>query len=121
MQAGNGVASTNGQAAPELEPGSVLAVPLLDGDMQMTAVGTCTERIGDRIFGFGHPFNNEGPIDLPMGSGSIAAVVSNLETSFKLGFISGTSGALMTDQTVGVAGLVGRVRPDGAAGVADCI
>ena len=46
-----------------------------------------------------------------MGSGSIAAIVSNVETSFKLGFISGTSGALMTDETVGVAGLVGKSAP----------
>jgi hypothetical protein len=111
MQAGNGVASENGHAPPELEPGSVLAVPLLDGDMQLTAVGTCTERIGTKIFGFGHSFNNEGPIELPVGSGSIAAIVSNVETSFKLGFISGTSGALMTDETVGVAGLVGKSAP----------
>jgi hypothetical protein len=111
MQAGSGNGLLNGPDAPKLEPGSVLAVPLLMGDMDLTAVGTCTEKIGDRIFGFGHPFNNEGTIDLPMGSGSIAAVVSNLETSFKLGFISETSGALLTDQTVGVAGVIGRTAP----------
>ena len=111
MQAGNGVASDTPHTPPKLEPGSVLAVPLLDGDMQLTAVGTCTERIGDKIFGFGHSFNNEGPIDLPMGSGSIAAIVSNVETSFKLGFIDGASGSLMTDETVGVAGIVGKT-PD---------
>jgi hypothetical protein len=46
-----------------------------------------------------------------MGSGKIAAVVANLETSFKLGFISGNTGTLLTDQTVGVAGLVGRQAP----------
>jgi hypothetical protein len=111
MQVGSGIGLVNGPDAPKLEPGSVLAVPLLTGDMDLTAVGTCTEKIGDRIFGFGHPFNDEGPINLPMGSGSIAAVVSNLETSFKLGFISETSGALLTDQTVGVAGVVGRTAP----------
>lgn len=111
MQVGSGNGLVNGPDMPKLEPGSVLAVPLLTGDMDLTAVGTCTEKIGDRIFGFGHPFNDEGPIDLPMGSGSIAAVVSNLETSFKLGFMSETSGALLTDQTVGVAGLVGRSAP----------
>lgn len=112
MQAGSGIGSADSETEkPKLEPGSVLAVPLLTGDMELTAVGTCTEKIGNRIFGFGHPFNNEGPIDLPMGSGSIAAIVANLETSFKLGFMSGTSGALLTDQTVGVAGLVGRSAP----------
>ncbi|MGD0390929.1 MAG: hypothetical protein ABSC42_18445 [Tepidisphaeraceae bacterium] len=111
MQAGGGSASASGDAKPALEPGSMLAVPLLTGDMELTAVGTCTEKIGDRIYGFGHSFNNEGRIELPMGSGSVAAIVASLETSFKLGFISGTSGALYTDQTVGVAGRIGQSAP----------
>jgi hypothetical protein len=111
MQVGSSMASQDIADDPKLEPGSVLAVPLLTGDMELTAVGTCTERIGDRIFGFGHPFNNEGPINLPVGAGSIATVVSNLETSFKLGFLSRPSGTLLTDQTVGVAGTVGRSAP----------
>ena len=112
MQAGNGTGSLSGEADPQIEPGSVLAVPLLTGDMELTAVGTCTERIGTRIFGFGHSFNNEGPIELPVGAGSIAAIVANVETSFKLGFLSTPSGSLLTDQTVGVAGQVGRSAPE---------
>jgi hypothetical protein len=111
MQVGSGNGSEGDSSDPVLEPGSVLAVPLLTGDMELTAVGTCTEKIGDRIFGFGHPFNGEGAIDLPMGAGSVATVVSNLETSFKLGFLSRPSGALLTDQTVGVAGIVGETAP----------
>jgi hypothetical protein len=111
MQAGGGSGLAGADAKPPLEPGSVLAVPLLTGDMELTAVGTCTERIGDRIFGFGHPFNNEGQIELPMGSGSVAAVVANLETSFKLGFISEASGALFTDEMAGVAGRIGQSAP----------
>ncbi|MGA3066476.1 MAG: hypothetical protein ABSF29_06470 [Tepidisphaeraceae bacterium] len=106
---GSGMAS--GDADPPLEPGSVLAVPLLTGDMELTAIGTCTEKIGDRIFGFGHPFMSEGRITLPMGSGSIATVVANLETSFKLGFLSHPSGTLSTDQTVGVSGSIGALPP----------
>jgi hypothetical protein len=111
MQAGGGGGGSADGKVPPLEPGSVLAVPLLTGDMEMTAVGTCTETVGDRIFGFGHPFFGEGRIDLPMGSGSIATVVANLETSFKLGFLSKPSGTLTTDQTVGVAGMIGAVPP----------
>jgi len=109
MQAGGTSRSTGDGKIPPLEPGSVLAVPLLTGDLEMTALGTCTETIGDRIFGFGHPFFGEGRIDLPMGSGSVATVVANLETSFKLGFVSKPTGTLTTDQTVGVAGTIGAV------------
>lgn len=110
LQSGGGGSADTG-VVPPLEPGSVLAVPLLTGDMELTAIGTCTATVGDRIFGFGHPFFGEGRIDLPVGSGSIATVVANLETSFKLGFLSKPTGTLTTDQTVGVAGRIGSVPP----------
>jgi hypothetical protein len=101
--------------SPKLEPGSVLAVPLMTGDVEMTAIGTCTDVIhdseGERIVGFGHSFNNEGPIDLPMGSGRINAVIANLSTSFKIGESSGLQGSLLADQTVGVAGRIGTAPP----------
>src|SRR5207248_11607781 len=75
-------------------------------DVEMTAVGTCTELIGDNVLGFGHPFNNEGPINLPVGAGEINAVIANLMTSFKLGALSATSGTLFADESVGVGGKI---------------
>ncbi len=110
LQAG-GSSSAADQPDPPLEPGSVLAVPLMTGDVDMTAIGTCTEVIGDHWFGFGHPFNSEGATSLPMGAGSINYVIANLQTSFKLGAMSKPLGTLSTDQTVGVAGETGPVAP----------
>jgi hypothetical protein len=97
--------------APQLEPGSVLAVPLVEGDMDLTAIGTCTEVIGNRMWGFGHAFNNEGVISMPMGSGQINGIVANLMTSFKLGSLGALRGTLTADQTVGVGGHVGKSPP----------
>lgn len=88
-------------------PGGVLAVPLMIGDSDLTAIGTVTEVIGDRVFGFGHPFNNEGAVSLPMGPGEVHGIVANLSTSFKLGSMSGAAGTLSTDQSVGIAGRAG--------------
>ena len=105
LQSGGG-SSPQGTGLP-LEPGSVLAVPLLIGDADLTAVGTVTEVLGDRMFGFGHPFNNEGFISLPMGGGEIQGIIANLQTSFKLGSMSAACGTLTTDMSVGVAGKVG--------------
>jgi hypothetical protein len=104
-----GSAAVNGEAAATLEPGSVLGVPLITGDVEMTAIGTCTEVLGDRVWGFGHAFNNEGPVTLPMGSGRVNAVIANLNSSFKLGSLTKLRGTLTNDQTVGVAGRVGDV------------
>ena len=113
LQAGIGGSAPAGNGDDKLAPGSVLAVPLLTGDMEMTAIGTVTEVIGNRVWGFGHPFNNEGPISLPMGSGVINGVIANLNTSFKLGSLTQTRGTLTTDGSVGVAGESGA----GPAGV----
>jgi hypothetical protein len=106
--AGSVVPGVADAADAKLEPGGVLAVPLLTGDVEMTAIGTCTEVLGDRVWGFGHPFNNEGPIALPLGTGYINGVIANLETSFKLGSLTKCVGTLNTDASVGVAGLTGH-------------
>jgi len=110
LQAGAG-SSASADAPAVLEPGSVLAVPLLTGDVDLTAIGTVTEVLGDRVFGFGHPFNNEGAVLLPMGSGEIHGVIANLQTSFKLGSLTRERGRINTDESVGVAGVVGDLAP----------
>ncbi len=71
LQAGGGGGGSTQEIDAKIEPGSVLAVPLLTGDADISAVGTCTEVIGDKVVGFGHSFNGEGSISLPFGSGSI--------------------------------------------------
>jgi hypothetical protein len=111
LQAGGSSGGSRDPVDAKLEPGSVLAVPLLTGDVEMTAVGTCTEVIDDRVFGFGHPFNNEGPIALPVGGGEIHGVIANIMTSFKLGALGKTWGTLYADEQVGVAGALGTPPP----------
>ena len=111
LQAGGGGSAPPGEVPAPIEPGSVLAVPLLVGDADMTAVGTTTEVLGDRVYGFGHPFQNEGQVLLPMGSGRVNGIVPNLMTSFKLGTLTATRGRLTADQAVGVAGRLGDAPP----------
>jgi hypothetical protein len=114
LQAGGGGGAPDdapGENPPALEPGSVLAVPLLTGDVDMTAIGTCTEVLGDRVYAFGHAFNNEGPVTLPLGAGQVNGVVATLSTSFKLGSMTRLLGRLTNDQTVGVSGRIGDLAP----------
>lgn len=114
LQAG-GVGSARGagsvvakdEPTNDIEPGSTLVVPLVTGDIDMSAVGTCTEVVGDYVFGFGHQFMSEGPVALPMGAGRIDGVIANLMTSFKLGTMTTGRGALYADTSVGVAGKFG--------------
>ena len=111
MQSGAAGKSTDGAPTPKIEPGSVLAVPLLIGDVDMTAIGTTTEVLDGRVYGFGHPFNNEGQVSLPMGAGAINHVVATLSTSFKLGSMVGPAGTISADRSVGIAGTMGQTPP----------
>ena len=101
------LAGANADSDPPIEPGSALSVPLLLGDADLSAVGTCTAVIGDRVLAFGHPFNGEGPIALPMASATIQGVIASYMSSFKLGSTARVRGTLTDDRTVGVAGTLG--------------
>jgi hypothetical protein len=108
LQAG-GAGADPGRTGPpaRLQPGAVMAVPMLSGDADITAIGTVTEVLGDRVLAFGHPLLSEGEVSLPMGSGYIHGVVANLMNSFKLGSVTGVQGALHADHSVGIAGQIG--------------
>ena len=105
MQAGGGGSGDNSEVA--IEPGCVLGVPLVEGDVDMSAVGTCTEVIGKHVLAFGHSFNSEGRVSLPLAGGSIQGIVANLSSSFKLGSLTKVRGTLQNDQTVGISGELG--------------
>jgi hypothetical protein len=91
----------------ELKPGGTLTVPLSTGDITMNVLGTVTEVRGDKVYGFGHSFLGYGPLDLPMASGKIYTVISNLSRSFKLGSSGEILGAITSDESTAVVGKVG--------------
>ncbi len=91
----------------QLVPGASLCVPLVDGDIQISTFGTVTEVIDDKVYGFGHLLLGQGQIDLPMATGKIHTVVSNMVRSFKVASLVETVGALTTDEADGVIGRIG--------------
>jgi hypothetical protein len=91
-----------------LVPGAALAVPLVTGDVDMTAVGTVTEVVGDHVLGFGHALNGAGQTSYPMATGYVHAVVPREDSSFKLAGKVQTVGELTGDENSAVSGIVGR-------------
>jgi len=106
----NGALAPSTQAA-SMQPGDSFVTPLLTGDAEASALGTCTEVIGNRVWAFGHPFNSEGNVNLPFGSGEVSGIVPELTQSFKLGALGRVLGTLRSDRTFGVAGSVGPLPP----------
>lgn len=89
------------------EPGGVLAIPLVSGDISMAVIGTVTARADNRVYAFGHGFLGYGDIDLPMASGYVHTIVSNMLFSFKLATAGPIIGAIRTDRATGIYGEIG--------------
>ena len=105
---GGGVAQgAPGQEA--LERGAPVAIDILRGDLQMTAIGTVTWREGDRILIFGHPLFQAGDVRMPLSTATITTIVPSSQLAFKLGQRGREVGAVMQDRRPAVAGQIGAV------------
>lgn len=102
-----GGAGVNKDLNVQLAPGSCLVVPLVSGDITMEAVGTATEVVGDKVYGFGHSFLGYGQVNLPMATGQVHTVVSSIARSIKLASAIKTVGALTRDESTAIFGRIG--------------
>jgi len=102
-----GRAADGGPSPASLQPGAAVAVDVLRGDVQMSAIGTVTYREGDRVLLFGHPFFQSGDVRLPLSTAEITTVVANEASSFKLGVRGRDAGVVTQDRRAAVAGHLG--------------
>jgi SpoIVB peptidase S55 len=90
-----------------LQPGEAIAGVLVSGDMSVTGLGTTTYNDGKRVLGFGHPFFNLGPVNMPMSKGEILMVLSSQFQPNKFGNATEIVGALKQDRHSGIMGDLG--------------
>ncbi|MBE0537140.1 MAG: hypothetical protein IH624_15875 [Phycisphaerae bacterium] len=90
-------------------PGSVLAVPLITGDIAMAAIGTVTEVADGSVYGFGHDFIGIGAVDLPMASGIVHTVVPGFLQAIKFAAAGPVNGAIRFDEAAGIRGRIDAV------------
>ncbi len=92
----------------ELEPGSVLSIPLAFGDFVPAASGTVTDVLPDgTVLGLGHAMDGVGDTALPMATGYTHFVVSRLNISFKRSGAIALRGSIVQDEMSAVAGVPG--------------
>lgn len=104
--------SSEATATPDdLQPGAPVGGVLISGDAGIEAVGTVTYRRGNQILAFGHPFFDNGPVNLPMSSARVLVTLASLEISNKLAIGTGIVGALKQDRTTGIYGVLGETAP----------
>ncbi|MGE3512662.1 MAG: SpoIVB peptidase S55 domain-containing protein [Vicinamibacterales bacterium] len=90
-----------------LKPGDAVGVNLVTGDLMLGSTGTVTHVDGDRVYAFGHPMYNIGPIEFPMTRAYVYTVLPSLFSSMKLSTTGETIGTLLQDRATTIAGRLG--------------
>src|SRR5688500_4072018 len=107
MTAGTGRGSATSQQPKGFEPGDAIGVSIISGDLQIGATGTVTHVDGSRVYAFGHPFLNLGPIDFPMTRADVMTVLPSMATSIKIASLGEEVGAVTQDRATTIAGQLG--------------
>ena len=92
-----------------LREGGPVAIQLVSGDLDMSAVGTVTYIDGSKVLAFGHPLYNLGAVDYAMTKAKVITVVPSLMSSFKLAVPDSLVGKFTQDRSSGLLGELGKI------------
>jgi hypothetical protein len=92
-----------------IQPGSALAVVLIDGDIRAGGTGTTTTVDGNQVTAFGHSMIGLGPTELPLAGAEIITTMPSYLVPHKISNMGVVSGTIWQDRLSAVAGEVGRV------------
>ena len=90
-----------------LQAGDAVGAALIRGDLLLAATGTVTMVEDGRVYAFGHPFFNLGPIRFPMTRAAVTTVLPSLALSSKIAAVGETVGTLDQDRSTGIFGALG--------------
>jgi hypothetical protein len=93
---------------PDLEAGGAMGVSLIEGDIDLSVTGTITHIDQDRVYAFGHPFYNLGPIQFPMKKAYVYSVFPSLYQSWKISAALDSVGTIDQDRTTAISGHIGK-------------
>ena len=104
-----GVGSQTGDTEVQpLQPGSIVGVELVRGDVSLGALGTVTYTEDDKVLAFGHPFLKKGKANMFLTNAQVITVINGLENAFKVGITGEAVGMVNQDRSAGIGGVVGR-------------
>ena len=90
-----------------LQPGDAIGASLVRGDLTLAGTGTVTMVEGDRVYAFGHPFYNLGPVRFPMTRAHVTTLLPSLALSSKIAAIGQVLGTIDQDRSTGIYGSLG--------------
>ncbi|HOK41034.1 MAG TPA: SpoIVB peptidase S55 domain-containing protein [bacterium] len=108
VQSGGNNSSNTNLDKLKIFAGAPISVILMEGDIDISAVGTITyiDETNKKLIGFGHPFSNAGYIDFPIAPATIHSVIARNNISFKLSSNGKIIGRLFSDNQSCISGLL---------------
>jgi hypothetical protein len=103
----SGAASAATYPDEPIQAGDAVGVDLVSGDLSMSATGTVTLVDQGRVYAFGHPLVNLGPVRMPMTRAYVHTVLPSLLDSFKIASAGPVVGTLQQDRATAIAGTLG--------------
>jgi len=95
----------------ELEPGSMISLLLVRGDLDVNADCTVTYRQGNNLYACGHRVLSVGPAQFPFAPAHVLVTVPSLASSFKLDAPGEVVGTIHQDRFDAIYGVVGEKNP----------
>ena len=95
----------------ELDPGSMVSLLLVRGDLNVNADCTVTFRQGNNLYACGHRFLSVGPIQIPFAPSHVVVTVPSLASSFKVDAPGEVVGTICQDRFDAIYGVVGEKNP----------
>ncbi|HEX4230968.1 MAG TPA: SpoIVB peptidase S55 domain-containing protein [Bryobacteraceae bacterium] len=108
LQGVSGGSPKSQQYSGTVEPGSMITVELMSGDMDVGADGTVTYVHGQHVYAFGHRFLDVGSTDLPFARAEVLALLPAINSSFKISTPREWVGTMVSDRATAIAGEIGR-------------
>jgi hypothetical protein len=100
-----------------MRPGAAIGVSYSQGDIQVGAIGTVAYTDGDRVWAFGHPFEESGARRLFLQDAYVYRVIDNpvqfadVATTYKFASLGHTLGTISNDASTAIAGRTGALPP----------
>lgn len=110
--AAGGASGSSASAKPvRFFAGGPIAGDIIEGDINMGAIGTVTWVKGNRFLAFGHPFMGSGATSMPVANAEIITTVASDAGSWKMGQPTVPVGRLSDDRLHAIAGTMGKPPP----------
>jgi hypothetical protein len=95
----------------ELDPGSMISLLLVRGDLNLNVDCTVTYRQGNNLYACGHQVYSVGPAQFPFAPSHVLVTVPSIASSFKLDAPGQVVGTIRQDRYDAIYGVVGEKNP----------